>query len=33
VLNQYYLGTLTEREATLTQLKQAMPVASKFRRY
>jgi hypothetical protein len=33
VLNQYYLGTLTEREATLTQLKQAMPAASKFRRF
>ncbi|HVT41111.1 MAG TPA: hypothetical protein VHE78_18890 [Gemmatimonadaceae bacterium] len=33
VLNQYYLGTLTEREATLTQLKQSMPAASKFRRY
>ena len=33
VLNQYYLGTLTEREATLTQLRQAMPSKSKFRSY
>jgi len=33
VLNQYYLGTLSEREATLTQLRQAMPATSKFRSY
>ena len=33
VLNQYYLGTLTEREATLTHLRQATPAASKFRSY
>ena len=33
VLNQYYLGTLSEREATLTQLRQAIPVTSRMRSY
>ena len=33
VLNQYYLGTLSQREATLSQLRQVMPATSKFRNY
>ena len=33
VLNQYYLGTLSEREATLTQLRQAVPATSRIRSY
>lgn len=33
VLNQYYLGTLTAREATLSQLRQAMPAARKLKEY
>jgi hypothetical protein len=31
VLNQYYLGTLTAREATLGQLRQVTPASSKLR--
>lgn len=31
VLNQYYLGTLSAREATLGQLRQVTPASSKFR--
>ncbi|HEY4658137.1 MAG TPA: hypothetical protein VIH11_01370, partial [Gemmatimonadaceae bacterium] len=33
VLNQYYLGTLTAREATLSQLRRAMPAARKLKEY
>ena len=33
VLNQYYLNTLAARNATLTQLRQAMPAANQVRGY
>jgi hypothetical protein len=33
ILNQYYLGTLSAREATLTQLRQAMPATRKLGSY